>query len=328
MANGTWKIARNRGSAQLPLIIVVALAVVLVLLGRAQSSLFDRARLNISDWAAPVLEKIHAPVQGFDRWVGSLGDILDVYGENLRLKDENARLRQWQNAAVTLDERIKRYQALLHAVPDPATESVLARVIGRSGRPFLETMILDAGKTSDVKPGEAVVDGRGIVGRIFMAGQRTSWVILLTDPNSRVPVTIVPGNVQAIMAGDNSAAPRLEAFSQNTILKPGAQIISSGDGGLVPQGLPVGTLVADGTGYRVALFAAAASSQDVEILNFKRPPETPPTLSAADLPAIAAGLAPAAPQDKVPTQAPPPVLQPKAPAPAAKAAPGAHAGNE
>ena len=42
MANA-WKIAR-RGNAQLPLVIVMALAVVLVLLGKAQNGLFDRAR--------------------------------------------------------------------------------------------------------------------------------------------------------------------------------------------------------------------------------------------------------------------------------------------
>jgi rod shape-determining protein MreC len=320
MANGTWKIARNRGSAQLPLVIVIVLAIVLVLLGKAQSSLFDRARVNVTDWVAPVLVKVRAPVVNFDRWVGSLGDILDVYQENLRLKDENARLRQWQNAAIVLDGRLKRYRALLHAVPNPAVDSVLAHVIGRSGRPFLDTLILDAGKIDKVKPGEAVVDGRGMIGRIFVTGQHTSWVILLTDPNSRVPVSIMPGNVQAIMAGDNSSAPRLEAISGTVALKPGAQIISSGDGGLVPQGLPIGTLVAEGKGYRVALFAPAISSQDVEILSFKNPAETPPAPSPADLPASQAGLAPAQPAAQ-----PDPA---KAPMAAPRKAPMAAAGSE
>ena len=61
------------------------------------------------------------------------------------------------------------------------------------------------GNANNVKPGEAVVDARGMIGRIYLAGDRTSWVILLTDLNSRIPVTIAPGNVQAIMAGDNTA---------------------------------------------------------------------------------------------------------------------------
>ena len=294
MANGTWKIARNR-NAQLPLIIVISLALALVLLGRAQSSLFDRARVAVTDFMAPALEDVRAPVRNFDRWIGSLGDILDVYNENLRLKQENARLRQWHSAAVVLDARVKHYQGLLHAVPDPAMNSVLARVIGRSNRPFLETLILDAGKGSNVKPGQAVVDARGMIGRIFLSGQRTSWVIQLTDLNSRIPVSIMPGNVQAIMAGDNSSDPVLEALSQDVMLKPGAEVVSSGDGGLVPQGLPIGTVISEGGVYRVMLFAPASASQDVEILNFRTAPESPPAPLPGDLPATAAGLPPAAP---------------------------------
>ena len=82
MANGTWKIAR-RGNAQLPLVIVLALAVVLVLLGKAQTGPFDRARVNITDWMAPGLEKVRAPLDDVERWLGSIGEIFAVYSENL-----------------------------------------------------------------------------------------------------------------------------------------------------------------------------------------------------------------------------------------------------
>ena len=103
MANA-WKIAR-RSNAQLPLLIVIALAVVLVLLGKAQIGLFDRARAHATDLMAPMLEKMRAPVAGFDRWIGSIGEIFSVYEQNLKLKEENARLRQWRNVAITLQGR-------------------------------------------------------------------------------------------------------------------------------------------------------------------------------------------------------------------------------
>jgi rod shape-determining protein MreC len=156
-----------------------------------------------------------------------------------------------------------------------------------------------------------VVDARGMIGRIYIAGQRTSWVILLTDLNSRIPVTIAPasakgGTIQAIMTGDNTATPTLDMVSHTVTLHAGDQVTSSGDGGLLPAGLPVGTVVEDGSGgWRVALLADADSSQDVEILNFARAPEAlPPT---AQLPVEAAGLKPEAP---VP---PPPPVSPTAP---------------
>ena len=305
MANA-WKIAR-KGNAQLPLVIVIALAVVLVLIGKAQSGLFDKARAHVTDMMAPVLEKVRAPVAGFDRWMGSITEIFSVYEQNLKLKEENARLRQWRNVAIVLEGRVGRYQQLLHAVPDPKMNAVLAKVIGRANRPFLETMILDAGREDHALPGQAVVDPRGMIGRVYLTGSRTSWVILLTDLNSRIPVTIAPGNIQAIMAGDNSPMPGLDMISHTVTLHAGDQVTSSGDGGLLPAGLAIGTVVADGQGgFRVALLSDASAAQDVEILNFSKPPETPP--ANAQLPVEAAGLKPEAPP-------PPPVAAAPKPAP-------------
>ena len=318
MANA-WKIAR-RSNVQLPLILVVALAVVLVLLGKAQGTLFDKMRAHATDTVAPVLEKVRVPVAGFGRWMGSITEIFSVYQENLRLKDENARLRQWRNVAIVLQGRVGRYQALLHAVPDPQMNRVLARVIGRANRPFLQTMILDAGRGNHVLPGQAVMDARGMIGRIYLTGNRTSWVILLTDLNSRIPVTIASssgkvGNIQAMMTGDNRAQPSLEMVSRTVTLHAGDQVTSSGDGGLLPAGLPIGTVVADGSdGWRVALLADAASSQDVEVLNFSKPPEALP--ASAQLPAEAAGLKPQAPPPPAPVASATPA--PTAPAPKPK----------
>jgi rod shape-determining protein MreC len=328
MANA-WKIAR-RSNAQLPLVIVIALAIVLVLLGKAQNGLFDRARAHATDWMAPVLEKLRAPVAGFERWVGSVSEIFSVYEQNLKLKEENARLRQWRNVAIVLQGRVGRYQALLHAVPDPKMDAVLARVIGRANKPFLQTMILDAGRAAGALPGEAVMDARGMIGRIYLSGQRTSWVILLTDLNSRIPVTISTssgsaGNIQAIMTGDNSKLPVLQMVSHTVTLHAGDQVTSSGDGGLLPAGLPVGTVVSDGKdGWRVSLLADAGAAQDVEVLNFAKPPEElPPT---AQLPMEAAGLKPTPPPPPaVATAAPgqpvaPPKPKPVTPPPGAKPA--------
>jgi rod shape-determining protein MreC len=310
MANA-WKIAR-KSNAQLPLVIVIALAVVLVLLGKAQSGLLDKARVHVTDMLAPVLRVVRAPVAGFDRWMGSVTEIFSVYQQNLKLKEENARLRQWRNVAIVLQGRVGRYQTLLHAVPDPQMNAVLARVIGRANRPFLQTMILDAGREHHALPGQAVVDARGMSGRIYLTGRRTSWVILLTDLNSRIPVTISAsvgnsGNIQAMMTGDNSAYPTIDMVSHTVTLHDGDQVTSSGDGGLLPSGLPIGTVVSDGNGgWRVALLADPGASQDVEILNFSKPPETPP--ATAQLPVEAAGLKPQVLQ-------PPPVPAPVAAAP-------------
>ena len=316
MGNGTWRISRSRGGAHLPLVIVAALAVALILIGKAQSSLFDRARAGIVDWMRPALVATRTPMEALNRWVGSVGEIFVVYQENLRLKEENARLRQWHNTALVLQDRIKRYQLLLHAVPDPSISSSVARVIGRASHPFLQTMILDAGTADGIKPGQAVVDQRGMIGRVFLTGQRTSWVILLTDLNSRIPVSIEPNTDQAIMAGDNSPMPVIETLARGVQLLEGDQVVTSGDGDILPAGIPIGVIVADGPRYRVNLFADQTTAQDVQILDFKQPPEHPPAVSPGEPPVTAAGLPPAVAQTN--QGLPPPQLQPVAPKPVYK----------
>jgi len=106
---------------------------------------------------------------------------------------------------------------------------------------------------------------------------------------------VEPGNIQALMSGDNTSAPTLETLGQGAQLKEGDEIVTSGDGGLLPSGLQVGTVAADGYAFRAALLSDPASSDDVRILNLKLPPEQPPAPSVNDLPVTAAGLAPLAP---------------------------------
>src|ERR1700760_455528 len=320
MANGMRRGARLRGGYQLPLALLFALAVALVLIGKAQSSLFDRARARVTDWMAPELAWAHRPFDAVSNWWASIDEGYNVYQENVRLKEENARLKQWQTVAVSLDARVKRYQLLLHAVPDAALSSVLAHVIGRAKRPFLETMILDAGKANGVKPGQAVVDTQGMIGRIFLSGEHTSWVILLTDLNSRIPVITEPGHAQAILTGDNAKAPGLETLAQGAQVHEGDQVVSSGDGGILPPGLPIGTVVADGKSFRVALLADPVSTQDVEVVDFKNPIEIPAAPTAKDLPVTAAGLPPAAPPPP-PASATQAAATPPATAPKSQAAP-------
>jgi rod shape-determining protein MreC len=313
MGNGGWRISRSRGRAHLPLTVVAVLAVALILFGKARSSLFDDARTNLSDWMRPALSVTRAPMEAAGKWLSSIGEFFWVYQENLRLKEENARLKQWHNKALVLDERLKRYQLLLHAVPDPAMSSVVARVIGRANHPFLQTIILDAGKANGVKPGQAVIDQRGMIGRVYLTGERTSWVILLTDLNSRIPVSIEPNTDQAIMTGDNSPMPMIETLARGVQLKADAQVVTSGDGDILPAGIPIGVIVPVGNTYRVALFADQTTAQDVEIVDFKIKPEHPPAVTQQELPVTAAGLPPAAPPLPGSGLLPQPVLQPPPP---------------
>jgi rod shape-determining protein MreC len=305
MAGFGWKLARGRGSAaQLPLAICAIAVVIIALLGKAQASIFDHARAKLSDWTAPALAELHGPAEAIQNWFGGLASVFTVYRENLELRKQNAELRKWHDVAISLEQRLHRFESLLNAVPDPQVPSLTARVIGESSRPFVKTLILDAGVGDGVKKGQPVLDDRGVIGRVYVTGERSSWVILLTDLNSRVPVVVAPSNRRAIMAGDNSAVPRLQLDLGGTPVHAGDRVVTTGDGGLLPPGLPVGVVMTDGDGFRVALYADSDRSDYVHVLDYHAP-EPPP--AAAEAPAATDGTPPAEPKDAEAALPPPPV---------------------
>lgn len=270
MAMVGWRLARSRSSltAQLPLLLCGALAVVIALLGRAESSIFDTARAKLTDWSEPVLAALYSPALVVEHWAGGLTTFITTYSENIELRRENAELKKWQNVALSLEQRLQRYELLLKAIPDPRMPSIAARVIGQSSRPFAKTMILNVGAAQKIRKGQAVLDDRGLIGRIYLTGEHTSWVILLGDSNSRVPVVIEPSNRRAILAGDNTVSPQLQLDLGSAPVKEGDRVLSTADGGLLPPDVAVGTVVREGDTLRVALFADPDVSDYVHVLDY------------------------------------------------------------
>lgn len=298
MANGTWRISR-RNSTPVPLLLAGLLAALLLVAGKAHFVPFERARAAITDRTGPFLRAANVPLVGFTRWMSGIGHFFDVYSENQRLRDENARLLQWRGAALSFQDRIRHYQLLLKTAPDDAYGAVTAQVIARSSQPFLETIVLNAGRRNGVKAGQAVTDSRGLLGRIYVVGDHTSWVVLLNDLNSRIPVQVRPGNIEAILAGSNTSEPSLDALPPNPKLRRGADVVTSGDGGLLPAGLPVGVLALRNREAKVTLYADPLTTDEVRILDFKSPIEPMPK-PADNLP-VPAKLEPPPPPESVET---------------------------
>ena len=137
------------------------------------------------------------------------------------------------------------------------------------------------------------VDARGLVGRVIAAGHDSSRVLLLEDLNSRIPVMIEPYGVKAILTGTNLGDPRLEFLPVNTTLNPGDRVVTAGDGGLLPPGIPVGVVAGLSDDPRVTLFADQARVNAVRLLRYEFPRnvEIPPdaaVVSGADAPGGAA----------------------------------------
>ena len=285
MAGPGLKWARGRGAKQLPLVFCVVIALTVAVTGRTHAPVFDGARAALSDWAAPALTALRGPLTAVQNGIGGVAGIFTIYSDNAELRQENAELHKWQQVALSLEDRLRSYQKLLNAVPETKARFITARVIGESSRPFVKTMILNAGTAQRVAKGQAVANERGLLGRIYVTGENTSWVILLSDLNSRVPVMIEPSHRRAILIGDNTPAPQLELDVGDGPVRPGDRVLTTGDGGLLPPDVPVGVVTGKGAGARAVLFATPAAADAVNILDYSIPD---PPGAAEPVPAVSA----------------------------------------
>ena len=81
---------------------------------------------------------------------------------------------------------------------------ILAKVIVDHQSPFLRTIIINKGSADRIEIGTNVYDRSYLVGRVIEVNYKSSRVLLLSDLNSNVPISIIPGNIQAIITGDGA----------------------------------------------------------------------------------------------------------------------------
>lgn len=248
---------------------LIAAAFGLMLLGKVDAVLVDRVRAEVTDAVAPILEAFSRPVATVSEGIQNFQELRVIRDENAKLKQENARLMQWQTVARKLQSENVALHQLLGVVHDKSAKYVTARVIAGSAGALSNMLIVNSGKYDGVRKGQAVISDRGIIGRISEVSNRSARVLLLTDINSRVPVLIESNRTRAIMAGGNTARTKLIHLPPGARVTPSDRIITSGHGGAFPSGLPVGVVasVSDG-GIEVQLFTDFSRLEYVRIADF------------------------------------------------------------
>ena len=260
-------------AAAIALVVAAVVAVALLMSDRRENFQAEAygATRRVSDTVlAPVGDALAAP----GRWTGAGVDTIRGYffavGENRRLKAELKEMHQWREVAIALRDTNDRYRTLLGLKTDPPIPMVAARIVTDSRGPFANTRLANAGSEKQVKAGNPVMSENGLVGRVIGVTVGASRVLLLTDTASRTPVMIDRNNSRAILTGDGGPNPRLDYLRGRDPVKEGDRILTSGDGGVLPRGLPVGTAVKGLDGrWRVVLASDRAAVDFVRILLFE-----------------------------------------------------------
>jgi rod shape-determining protein MreC len=132
---------------------------------------------------------------------------------------------------------------LLDIQREPPTKKILARILIRPSTPWGETCTIGVGKLQGVIPGAAVFAGAGLVGQVFRVTQSSSQVLLLRDHRNAVDSFTQRTRTAGICSGQTDELLRMDYISPDADVKSGDVVISSGQGGVFPKGIRIGTIV-------------------------------------------------------------------------------------
>jgi rod shape-determining protein MreC len=248
---------------------LILLSATLIILGKADQVMLESLRVSLTDTVSPALDVLSRPLAALGHLTDRAREFLSVYQDNRRLAVENERLLNWQQAALKLASENARLRELLKLTPEPATTFITARVIANSGGAYARSLMVRAGSENGVERGQAAMTGEGLVGRVSEVGIRAARVLLVTDLNSRVPVIVEGAQQRALLTGDNSERPCLRYLDSAAAIKVGDRVVTSGQGGVFPPGLPVGVVASlDGEALRVEPYVELSQVEYLRIVDY------------------------------------------------------------
>jgi rod shape-determining protein MreC len=182
---------------------------------------------------------------------GANGDALLPRRELLRLIDglrrENQQLRLGAMQLREVASENARLRQLIGWQLQAPWKLKLAKVVLREPANWWQTVQIDLGSRDGLRVNLPVLTAGGLVGRVSSVSYTHSQVVLLGDPNCRVSARVEnetrdTGIIGAAGRADTELVV-LGYLSRNANLKPGQRVVSSGEGGIFPQGIPIGQVV-------------------------------------------------------------------------------------
>src|SRR2546430_8318595 len=188
------------------------------------------------------------PARDLVNW---FGEIFDARGENNKLKDQVATLRDQLARQQTQQQESKELAALNELtsggiVPN-GTDPVTARVVGRSPTVWYSSVTIDRGSSDGVHIDGPVVAAQGLAGKITQTTPNSSQVTLITDADSAVTARVTPGGATGVVEPNvgNPNDLQLDYLERGKPIGKGQMVVTAGFstgnlGSIFPPGIPMG----------------------------------------------------------------------------------------
>ena len=229
--------------------LLVVFSFSLMFLGKADFSALRHARMGASDFIAPFVDFVSAPIRGVETMAQGIRTVASLRAENVRLQAENSMLKRWRRRAEILESENQQLRSVAGAVSPEKRRPRTARAVTAPGGAFAHTVLVANGSEAGIEVGNPVVTADGLVGLVVDVGKTYSRVLMVSDINAQIPVILASSSWPGVAVGNNGTYLTLRYLPAEAAPKVGELVLTSGHGGVLPAGVPVGRvdLVRDGS---------------------------------------------------------------------------------
>ena len=255
---------------------LIFFSIIFLILGSFNFKVVDLVKISIKEIVYRSSFIVSGPEKIIQKSLNNISSHFNYYDDYQKTK---YRLGQFESKdlsnQILILENIK-YKQLVddYFIKD---NEIFAKVLIDKSSPFLRSVVLNKGSKNNIELGMAVLDEDYLVGKVVEVNFFTSRVLLLSDINSKIPVSISPGEVQAIMSGDGKQDGMLQYIKDSDLKESEKEMIvtTSGAGGLFKSGILIGKILKEdivslASDLRVNLYKDFTQLKYVKVISFSK----------------------------------------------------------
>ena len=242
-------------------------SILLIVLGKYNFTAINYLKITINE----VVYRISFVASLPEKYIGysyrAVEEHIRFYNDYNLKKEELEKLKSEKYETIFLEAENKRLKKVLNDI-NYSSELVIAKVLIDKQSPFLRSIIINKGSKNNINKGMAVLSDSYLLGKVVEVNYTTSRVLLLSDLNSKIPVTIEPGSIQSILSGDGEKSGVLLYIKDNFLIVEESIIYTSGTGGLLKSGIPIGKIKQNENQNNVNFFVDFSQLRYVKVSSY------------------------------------------------------------
>ncbi len=266
---------KKRTKQKFSLLSLLILSIIILILSNLDSKITKLTRSGINEFIYRGSFVLSTPEKILKKIKYNTGNHLKLYSDSRKLENE---INEYRSKEISLEILQFENQKLREQLDDylVSTEVIFSKIIIDNKSPFLRSFVINKGSKDGIKTGMVVLDQKYLVGKVIEVNFSTSRVLLLSDINSNIPITISPGNLLAIATGTGKNQAKVNFLKKIHFDKitNKSLIYTSGTGGLIKSGVPIGKIVnfdsSTDENINIEFFSDFSQLQYVSVTSFNK----------------------------------------------------------